>query len=102
MWVCRVVRIFVVSHCLLELAFLARRETSLGHPFDANPWVDRVLVCVRRHMSFCVGHGVVYPTGWLPYFLILGALGPPHQIRAVAFTSGSSLCGNYRRICLWC
>ena len=43
--------------------------------------------CVRRHLPLYVGHGVVYPSWWLPYFLIAGALRPPHQIPVVIFAS---------------
>ena len=56
--------------------------------------------CVRRHLPLYVGHGVVYPTGWLPYFLIAGTLRPTHQIPAVIFASDSSLCGDCRHIYL--
>ena len=96
----RGVRIFVVLHCLLERAFLARRWIWLRRPFDARPHVDRLLASVRRHLPLYVGHEVVYPTGWL--FFIAGALRPHHRIQVAAFALGSSLCGDYRHTLLQC
>ena len=48
----------------------------LDHLFDAGPRVDRVLACVRRRLPLYVGREVVYPTGWLLCFLIVGDLRP--------------------------
>ena len=98
----RGVRIFIVLHCVLERACLARRWIWLRRPFDASPHVDRVLTCVRRRLPLYLGHEVVYPTGWPFYFLIVEDLRPPHQIQVAAFASGSSLCGDYRRTLLQC
>ena len=67
-------------HCLRELAFLARKWTWLGRLFDADPLVDRMPACVRRRLPLHAGHAVVYPTGWLSYFLTVGALGPLRRI----------------------
>ena len=98
----RGIRIFVVLHCVLERACLARRWIWLRRPFDASPHVDRVLACVQRRLPLYVGHEVIYLTGWLFCFLIAGDLRPPHQIQVGAFASGSSLCGDNRRTLLHC
>ena len=45
--------------------------------------------CVRRRLPLYVCHVVVYPTGWPLCSLIVGALRPPRQIRAVVCASGS-------------
>ena len=101
-WVCRVVRIFVVLHCVLEHACLARRWIWLCRPFDASPRVGRVLAYVRHRLLLYVGHEVVYPTGWPFCFLITGDLRPPHRIQVATFASGSSWGGDYRRTLLQC
>ena len=71
---------FVVLHCMLERACGVRRWIWLRRPFDASPYAYRVLVYVRRRLPLYVGYEVVYPTGWLFCFLIVGDLKPPHRI----------------------
>ena len=93
---------FVVLYCILERACVARIWIWLRRPFDASPRVDRVLAYVWRRLPLYVSHEVVYPTGWPFCFLIAGDLRPPHRIQVAAFASGSSLCGDYRRILLQC
>ena len=93
---------FVVLHCVLEHACVARRWIWLCRTFDASPHVDHVPAYVRCRLSFYVGHEVVYPTGWPFCFLIAGDLRPPHQIQVATFTSDSSLCGDYCRTSLQC
>ena len=63
-WVYRGVRIFVVLHCMLERACLARRWIWLHRPFDVRRYVHRLLACVWRRLPLYVGHEDVYPTGW--------------------------------------
>ena len=70
-WVYRRVGMFVVLHCMLECACVARRWIWLRRPFDASPHADHVLAYVRRRLPLYVGHEVVYPTGW-PFFLLQG------------------------------
>ena len=93
---------FVVLHCILKRACVARIWIWLRRPFDASPRVDRVLAYVRRRLPLYVGHGVVYPTGWPFCFSIVGDLRPPHRIQVATFALGSSLCGDYRCTLLQC
>ena len=93
---------FVVLHCMLERACVARRWIWLRRPFDASPHVDRVLAYVRRRLPLYVGHEVVYPTGWPFCFLVVGDLRPPRRIQVATFASGSSWWGDYRRTSLLC
>ena len=59
-----------------------------------------VPACVRCPLLLLACHLVVYPPRRPLSFLTAGALRPPRQIRAVAFSLGSSLFGDCRRICL--
>ena len=67
---------FVVFHCMLERACMARRWIWLRRTFDASPHVGRVLAYVQRRLPLYVGHEVLYPIGW-PFFIV-GDLRPPH------------------------
>ena len=93
---------FVVLHRMLERTCVVHRWIWLRRPFDASPYVDRVLVYVRRRLPLYVGYEVVYPIGWPFYFLIVGDLRPPHQIQVATFASDSSWCGDYCIISLHC
>ena len=93
---------FVVLHRMLERACVVHKWIWLRHPFDASPRVDHILAYVRRRLPLYVGYEVIYTTEWPFYFLIAEDLRPPHQIQAVAFVSGSSLCGDCCHICLRC
>ena len=93
---------FVLLHCVLERACVARRWIWLRRTFDTIPHVDRVPAYVRRRLPLYVGHEVVYLTGWPFCFLIVRDLRPPHRIQVATFASGSSWCGDYRRASLQC